>query len=161
MNHNNLSHRSNFIAGSEAFKDVPFMLTTLNIPGISLGHSQVGGRGSSKMFMSADVITWNALSFDMLIDEDFKVYTEVMDIVRKNLNVESGNFANFVFDFWIEINNNKGNKVLKLEFTNCRIESIGDISLDVQDDTTEHTLNISMVYDYYTIENIRIPTLTI
>lgn len=161
MNINNLAQRTNFTAGSNAFQDVPFFLTALNIPGFNLSHVQVGGRNSTKMFTSADTVTWNPLSFDMLIDEDFIIYTELMNTIRKNINVDTGDFSNFSFDFWIELNNNKGNKVLKIEFKNCRIESIGDIQLDTQDDATENVLNVSMLYDFYNIDHSVIPVLLV
>jgi len=161
MNANNLAQKTNFTAGSSAFKNIPFFLTALNIPGFNLGHNQLGARGGARGISSADTIQWNSLSLDILIDEDFKIYTEIMNIIRTNVNVETGNFNDFVFDFWIEVNNNKGNKILKLEFKDCRIDTVGDIQLDTQDDITEHLLNISMLYDYYTIENIVIPTLQV
>jgi hypothetical protein len=161
MNTNNLHQKTNFTAGSPAFKNIPFFLTAVNVPGFSLGHGVTGGRGGTKSVVSADSITWNALSLDLLIDEDLKVYIEMMQIIKKNIDIDNGTFNDLIFDFWIEINNNKGNKILKLEFKNCRIESIGDIQLDTQDDVTEHVINLSILYDYYSIESVTIPTLTV
>lgn len=161
MNVNNLAQKTNFTAGSPAFTNIPFFLTALNVPGFNLGHGLTGGRGGTKSIVSADTITWNSLSLDLLIDEDLKIYTEIMAIIKKNINIDTGNFDDFVFDFWIELNNNKGNKILKLEFKNCRIESVGDIQLDTQDDITEHIMNMSMLYDYYNIESYTVPTLIV
>lgn len=161
MNYNNLSQKTNFTAGSSAFTNVPFFITALNIPGFNLGHNQLGARGGSRAISSADTITWNTLSLDLLIDEDLKIYSELMAIIRQNIDANTGNFDDFVFDFWIELNNNKGNKILKLEFKDCRIDSIGDIQLDAQDDITEHIMNFSMLYDYYTIESNTVPTLIV
>lgn len=161
MNYNNLHQKTNFTAGSSAFKNIPFFLTSLNIPGLNLTHNLLGARGGAHSITSADTIAWNALSLDLLLDEDLTIYVELMKIIKQNINVETGKFDDFIFDFWIEINNNKGNKILKLDFTNCRIESIGDIQLDTQDDVTEHLLNFSMIYDYYIIETYTIPTLIV
>ena len=83
------------------------------------------------------------------VDEDFQIYHEFMDKVLKNVEPETGKFQNEEFDFWIEINNSKGNKLFKVEFYNCRIESIGDIQLDSQDDAPEHTMSAEIKYDYY------------
>ena len=161
MNINNLHQKTNFTAGSSAFKDVPFFITALNIPGFNLSHNLLSARGGTHSISSADTISWNPLSMDVLIDEDLKIYTELMAVIKKNINVESGTFNDFIFDFWISINNNKGNNILKLNFSNCRIDSIGDIMLDTQDDITEHLLNFSMVYDYYTIESNTVPVLRV
>lgn len=153
MNINNLAQKTNYIAGSSEFESVPFYLTNVNIPGISLNHTEIGGRNSTKMRLSGDTISWNDLTIEMLIDEDFEIYLELMNVIEKNINAETGTFADFTFNFWIEISNSKGNKILKMDFNNCRINSISDITLDSQDDITEHTLTIEINYDYYKIEN--------
>jgi len=90
----------------------------------------------------------------MLIDEDFKIYIELMGKLQDNVNPDKGTFKDISFDFSIELSNSKGNKVLKLNFFNCRVESIGDIQLDCSDESTEHLLPVEMTYDYYEMEPI-------
>lgn len=153
MNFNNLAQKTNYIAGSDAFKHIPFFLTSINLPGLSLSHPLAGGRHSTRLNLSADTVNWNSLSFEMLIDEDFKIYKEVHDLIKKNIKLKDGTFRDFYFDFFIEISNNKGNKVLRMDFSNCRIASIGDIDLSTQDEATEHTMQVEMVFDYFEIEN--------
>ena len=160
MNYNNLAQKTNYAAGSEQLELLPFYLTSVSIPGISFNLQQVGGRTGSRMSLSGDTIEFNSLSFEILIDEDFKVYNEFMDIIFKHINVESGTFADFSFDFWIEINNSKSKHLMKYEFYNCRIENVGDIQLDTTDDITEHTMSVELKYDYYNIiKNEEIPLL--
>lgn len=153
MNFNNLAQRTNYIAGSDKFKHIPFFLTSVNLPGLSLNHPEVGGRSSTRMYLPSDTVNWNSLSFEMLIDEDFVIYKEIHDLIKKNIILRNGTFQDFYFDFFIEISNNKGNKVLRVDFTHCRIVSIGDIDLSTQDEATEHTIQVDMVFDYYEIEN--------
>lgn len=155
MNYSNLAQRTNFIAGSDKFDNLPFFLTNVNIPGINLSHPEIGGRDGVQMLLSGDTVKYSALSIEMLIDEDFLIYQELMEIINTNINIEDGTFTDFYFDFFIEINNSRGNKVLKIDFSNCRIESIGDISLDTQEEATEYTLTLEMVYDSYAIDQER------
>lgn len=152
MNFNNLAQKTNYIAGSPQFEKMEFYLTTLNIPGLNIDHPKIGGRQSVKMNLNADSISYNNLSLELLIDEDFKLYIEFMNTINKHIDIKNGTFKDFTFDFWVELNNSKGNKILKLEFSNCRLTSIGDINLDTQDDITEHVLNIELIYDYYQFE---------
>lgn len=152
MNYNNLAQKTNWTAGSPSFDKMEFYLTNVNIPGINFDHPEVGGKSSSKMKLNSDIIQYNNLSLEFLIDEDFQLYVDFMNIVNQHVNIKNGTFKDFCFDFWIEINNSKGNKVLKLDFSNCRLLSIGDINLDTQDDITEHTLSIDLGFDYYQIE---------
>ena len=150
MNYNNLAQKTNYTAGSDKLDLLPFYLTSVNVPGVSLSHAEVGGR-AGKFNITGDTITYNALSFEMLVDEDFEIYHEFMDKIMQNVDSEYGTFENVEFDFWIEVNNNKGNKVFKMEFYNCRLESIGDIQLDTQDDLTEYTMSVDLKYDYFKI----------
>lgn len=162
MNYNNLAQKTNYIAGSDKLELLPFYLTTVNIPGINLSHVEMGSRSGARFNVTGDTIVYNTLSFEMLIDEDFNIYHEFMDKITSNINPESGSFASIEFDFWIEINNNKGNKLFKMEFYNCRVETISDIQLDTQDDMTEHTMSVDVKYDYYkVIRNQTIPTLRV
>lgn len=151
MNYSNLAQKTNYIAGSDKLKLTPFFLTAVNIPGVNFSHPEISGRYGVKMNVTGDSITYNALSFEMLIDEDFEIYHEFMDKAVESINPESGSFSSQEFDFWIQINNNKGNKLFKIEFYNCRLESIGDIQLDTQDEITEHSMTVDIKYDYYKI----------
>lgn len=151
MNYNNLAQKTNFTAGSEALELLPFYLTSVNIPGINFGHPEIGGRTGSRFAVGGDTLTYNTLSFEMLVDEDFEIYHEFMDKITDSVNPETGTFAGIEFGFWVEINNNKGNKLFKMEFYNCRVDNIGDVQLDTQDDMTEYMLSVDIKYDYYKI----------
>lgn len=159
MNYNNLAQKTNYMAGSYKLELAPFYLTAVNVPGLVFNHIEVGGK-AGRFSVTGDTLSYNMLSFEMLIDEDFKIYHEFMDKVTAGINPESGTFASQEFDFWIQINNSKGNKLFKIEFSNCRIESIGDIQLDSQDEMTEHVISVEVKYDYFKINrgNEVIPT---
>lgn len=152
MNTANLAQRTNFIASSDKFENIPFYLTNVNIPGINFSLSEVGGgRQSASLTMAGDTITYNTLNFDLLIDEDFEIYKEVYSIIKKHISVETSTFGDFYFDFFIQINNSKGNPVMKIDYFNCRIESLGDIELSTQDESTESIMSMSLKFDYFTI----------
>ena len=150
-NNNNLAQKSNFTAGSDKLAFGELFLTSVNIPGINLSHPDVGGRTGTKLNLAGDTLTFNSLSFEVLVDEDFNVFHEFTGKVFDNINPETGSFASVEFDFWVDVNNSKGNKLFKMEFYNCRVESIGDIQLEVQSDETEFTLPVEVKFDYYKI----------
>ena len=159
-NINNLAQKTNFTAGSDKLDLMPFYLTNTNLPGININHFEVGGRAGAKLNLTGDTVVYNDLSFEMLIDEDFNIYHEFMDKLRDNVSPDNGTFGDLFFDFWIDINNSKGNHLFKIEFTNCRVQSIGDIQLDSQEDTTEFTMSVELKFDTYAvIKDQIIPTL--
>ena len=151
MNYHNLAQKTNFLGGSDKFENLPFYITTLNIPGITFSFPEVGGRFSKKVYLPAGTMTFNNLTFEFLIDEDFSLYKDLMKSITNSYNPEEGTFKSEDFTFWLQINNNKGNKVMNFEFYNCRIENLGDINLNTQDDSTEHTMTLDIKFDYFKI----------
>lgn len=149
MNYGNLAQKTNYTLGSHKLDLGPIYLQSVNIPGINFSHIETSTRSGARLTVTGDTLTFNNLSFEMLIDEDFKVYFEFMDKVFKNVNPENGTFASQEFDLWLQFHNNKGNPLFKLNFYNCRIETISDISLDNMSDEVVNTLAVDIKYDYF------------
>jgi hypothetical protein len=153
MNYNNLAQKTNWTAGTDKFPLVPFYLTNISIPGMNFSVPETGSRFGARINLASDTITYNSLSFDFLIDEDFEIYKTFYNYISQSINPEKGTFADTSFDLWVELNNSKSNKIMKFEFYNCRIESIGDIELDTTSDETEIVMNLGLKFDYFKILN--------
>ncbi len=151
QNTRNYSQKSNFMCGSEELDLLPFYVTSINVPGITFSIPEVNTRNGTMINLSPDVIEFNSLSMELLLDEDYNLYKEVMDLIFKNINVESGTFADNVFQFWCEVTDDLGKSVMKIEYYNCRIESVGDLQLDTTDETTETVFSLELKYDYFKI----------
>lgn len=161
MNTRNYSQRSNFTCGSEALELLPFYVQTINIPGVSFSLPELSGRGGVKLNMSGDSVTFNSLSTEIILDEDYMIYKEINDIIFKHINLETGTYADFSFDFWMEMTDDMGKSIMKVEYYNCRIESLGDLSLDATDDTTEQTFSLDLKYDWHKVIYNNIPALRV
>lgn len=157
MNYHNYAQKTNFIGGSTKFKDIVFYITSVNIPGMSFTLPEVGGRYSTKVLLPSDKMQFSGLSFEFIIDENFMLYKQFISHIFKSINPEDGTFNNDPFEFWLQINNNKGNKVMYIEFYGCRMENIGDINLNTQDDTTENTMTLELRYDYFKLIDDVVP----
>ena len=149
FNINNLAQKTNFIAGSNTLKIAPIFVTTVSIPAMTLSHPEIGGRFGSKLHISSDYATFNQISLECLIDEDFRILSEILKNIRDNYSPKNGTFTNNSFDFWLQLNNSKGNPILRFDFENVRITSFGEINLTTQDDTNSGTFSIDLMYDYY------------
>lgn len=158
MNYNNLAQKTNWTAGTDRFPLVPFYLTNISIPGMNFSVPETGSRFGARINLASDTITYNSLSFDFLIDEDFEIYKTFYDYIYQSINPEKETFADSSFDLWVELNNSKSNKIMKFEFYNCRIESIGDIELDTTSDETEIVMNLGLKFDYFKILNDMMPS---
>ena len=59
MNITNLAQTTNFICGSEKLNLCDVFLQQVNLPGISFGHPETGGRLGAKLHVQADSCTFN------------------------------------------------------------------------------------------------------
>lgn len=155
INYNNFAQRTNFLASSPAFKNIPFFLKSVMIPNLSLSHPEVGGRDSYRMKLAADTVSFGPLSFEIIIDEDLKIYEEVFDIVTKQVSTSTGTFGVTDFDFVVSMNDNKGHEVLKFYFEGCRVSTLGDLVLDTADEGTEYFLSVDVDFNRFYIERPR------
>lgn len=154
-NKRNYAQRHNYMCGSSVLSDLPFFAQTVNLPGITftLPETRTPG-GASVINMSSDSVNFNSLSLEVIVDEDYKIYKDILNAVFNHLNVETGSFADFCFDFWVAVTDDMGKIVLKNEYHNCRIESIGDISLESMDSSNEITFSLDLKYDYFTVDTV-------
>lgn len=149
MNYHNLAQKTNWTAGSDKFPLLPFYLTNVNIPGMNFSIPESGSRYGARINLASDTVSYNSLNFDFLIDEDFEIYKTFYGYILESINPENASFADKSFNLWVELNNSKSNKIMKFEFYNCRIESIGDIELDTTSDETETVMNLGIKFDYF------------
>jgi hypothetical protein len=155
MNYNNLAQKTNYLCGSNELEFGPVYLQSFSIPGMSFSHPELGGsRFGSKLHMQGDSVSYSDLSFTLLIDENFKVYHEFFDKVMQGFNPECDKFANAEFNFWIIVTNNKGTPIFRVDFTSCRISSLGDIELATNDDSTFNTLSVTLNFDFYKVSKL-------
>jgi len=159
INTRNYSQKSNFMCGSNILQLLPFYVTTLNIPSITTTIQEISGRQGAIVNMSPTSITFGTLSLEVLLDEDYSVYKDIVSNVH--VDVETGTFKNLYFDFWTEVTNDMGKSVLKIEYYNCLIENIGELSLAANDDMTEQVFSLDIKYDYFKIINTVLPTLRV
>lgn len=154
MNKLNFAQSTNFIVGIPALNNIHMYLTNAIVPGISLNHPEVYNQGL-KGFVSADTPQYNnTMSFNAILDEDFKVYeTLINEVFKHTTNAVDGGFKLRDFDIYNEIHNNKGNLIFTIWYKNCKIESVSDISLDANNDTVINTIDFSIKYDWFEIKH--------
>lgn len=155
INRNNLAQKSTWYCGSSSLDLMLKMTQDFGIPGLNFNHPELYNHSTAAVNFVADNITFNSLSCDVLIDENYKVYLEVMRKVFDQFNPENGTFASQEFDWFTTLTNNKGNDIIRIDYYNCRFESIGDITLSTQGDETFSTMSIGIKYDYFFINGQR------
>jgi len=83
MNIRNYAQKTNFKCGVSNSDILPFYVTTLNIPGIQTNISEMSGRFGAPVNITPDSLTYNPLSLEVLLDEDYKIYIDILNNVSK------------------------------------------------------------------------------
>lgn len=151
MNNNSLAQSSNFEFGCPTFDFGPQRLTQTAIPGLNVGYFETGSRRGAVVHVQGDTVTYNDLPVTMLVDENFETFLEFYDKFMKDFNPEDGTFNLDDFECYIQINDNQGYPLFKVEYHNCKLVSYDDITLDTQTDQEFITFTVNIKYDYYTI----------
>jgi hypothetical protein len=160
MNSVNFAQNSNIMAGSPSLKIAPLFLSSINVPGISFSHPELGGRNGSRFSLNADSVTYSDLSFTVIVDENLIAYKELIDVAKSQLDFSTGTFTQLVFDFWIVVTDSLGKDTMKWTFHNAKIESIGDMSYEYSSEESSFLLDVSLKYDRFSFENTREPIST-
>jgi len=143
----NYAQKTNFLCSCSLFPDIKFYLQSVSLPGISFSLPETKSLNLAHYVASTDH-QYGGLSFDVLIDEDFKIYNFFINEILKSKSLINPTYAQREFDTWIEIYNNKGNYLFTENFHNCMIESIGDIQLSTTDNSVASSWNISLKFDW-------------
>lgn len=154
INANNIAQRTNFILGTSKIPKSVMMVQTVNIPSISVNHvTGIGGRFGVQLKVGADNSEYSDVTFDVLLDEDLLVLREVLALMQKQVHPGDGVFEDTDWDFWLQVNNNKGHPLFRIDFIHSRLSSISDVSLDSMDDG-HNTMSLTISYDWYEISEV-------
>jgi len=148
---NSFSTSTNLRWGSNILKDTLYLAQSFNIPGLSFNNPQIGGRGGARGRLGGDTVEFSTLNLDVIIDNEWKVYDEIFENFMKSINTTKATFSNNIsFDIWTEIYDIENDKVLrKFWFRNCRVQSIGDVEMDMRDgDDSSISMLISLEFDW-------------
>ena len=151
---NNLAQTSNFEFGCPDLDFSTKYVTQCNIPGLQLSHFETGSRRGAKIHVQGDTVTYNDLSVTYLMDEEFDLFFQFYDKFMSNFNPEDGTFSLGDFNCYVQINDNQGDPIFRVDYYNCKLASYDDISLDSQNDQEFFTFNVNYSYDYYKITRL-------
>ena len=153
LNTNNFAQDTNYTCGSAALDLTSLYCSRVNIPGVSLSHIELINGAGTGLYSTGDNYTYEPLSVDVLIDEDFEVFFELLKKFRINVNNNNGTFADIEFDFFINVSNSKGKHLFKATMVNARLNSMGSVVLDSTSENTELVLPLSFDFDYVEFEH--------
>lgn len=146
----NFAQKTNFICGCSLLPNIEFYLQSVSLPGISFNLSETKSLNLTHYVASTDH-TYGTLQFEILIDEDFKIYDLFFNEILKSKSLTNPTYAQREFNIWIQVFNNKGNLLFTENFYNCMIDSLGDVSLLSTDSSIVNTVSVTLKFDWLDI----------
>ena len=150
-NTRNFTHTSNFFFGTTLFgEETLYNIQTCNLPGMNFSHIQVSKR-SVMGNIQGDTIVYNDLSIGIIVDEELKVWKDIVGTLQKMREPEYSTAEQIERISWLEIHDDNSNKVLKIELTGSMIDSLGDLDFNTTGEDDIIVLPVNIKYDYYKI----------
>lgn len=129
--------KSNFLVQFETdlIPDLEYYVRTIPLPGYNISTNTVHSTSAQPVKYYGGMITWNDISFDIIIDEKYtskKAIDGFMFLVRDQFN---GILDQQHFDVSLYQLSNKSNPINKIKFYRFLPETVGDIVYDVTGDS--------------------------
>lgn len=152
MNTRNFQRDTQIEFGTRLFGEITsYNVQTVMIPGIDTTNIEIPNRGVMAE-LQGDQILFQDLSLTLLVDEDLNTWKDLMKHMFDHIQLPSGHFELNQANSWITIRDSAGKIMLNLVFHGSNITSVSGMSYDTTGEDTEITLDISIRYDYYSIE---------
>lgn len=152
MNNKNNSLNTNSLFNSTLLSpEAKYTIQEWNIPGLTISHPEMNTR-SGPMFLQGDFLQYNTLDMKILVDEELVVWREFIGIFQKYQIPGTNTCIPITGDSFIEVYDSKNKYLFKVYFYNCYFKAIGDLRYMTNEDNEIITTDISIAYDYYTIE---------
>lgn len=152
-NSKNFSHNSNVLFGTTMFgRDFNAMVQRVSLPGINYPHIELS-KTAVKFHTPADTPDYNPLTLDLLLDDNFVIWSEILHVLQTQTKVADGDQVMMGFESFITIFNEKDIPIIKVDFHHCFLESVSDLEYDTTSDDNTLTVSLSIAYAFYKINN--------
>ena len=150
-NRRNFTHNSNFFFQTNLFgEDFTYNIQECNLPGMNFSHIQTS---KSSVFgnIEGDTITYNDLIVNIIIDEELKIWKEIVNVMQTMRNPITSKGELIERYGFLIIQDDNTNEILKLEFSNMMVETIDDLSYNTNSEDDIITCSVTIKYDTYII----------
>lgn len=147
----NYSRSSNYRIYLPILKNIVNYAQTISMPGFSFSLPEYGGFTGSKIYNAPDSVSYDSLTINLLLDEKYDIYKQLLNFIRQSVHPNNGTFKNISFTMAVEVVDNKGYDTFKVFFEGCRVESIGGFDFSSNSEDVEQTLSLTIKFDDFYI----------
>jgi hypothetical protein len=128
-----------------------YFIQEWNLPGISINH-QTESTKVGIINLQGDINEYAPLDLKLIVDEDLLLWKEIVQVFQKYQIPGTNQCEPITGESFIELYDSKNKYLFKVVFHNCYFKNLGDLRYMTTDDNEIITVDLSIVYDYYTIE---------
>jgi len=123
-----------FVADRRRLANITFFAQSVMHPSLSTNAAEVPYSQYTSVPMTADKITYSALTVNMILDEDMKAYEEIIDWMKyfivNNESVTSVSDDSHYADLTLNINTSKNNLVKSIRYEDAFPTDLGEIQME-------------------------------
>lgn len=150
MNNKNFSNNTDMTFGSDLFSDNAIAnMQTMSLPALTFTHPEIQHGGVSS-FLQGESLIYGELDVEFILDDNMTVWKDIVNTMFKARD-QNGEVEEDPKNAWVSIKKHDGSEVLKLEFSNVRIENIGEVIYDTRAGNEINTLSVLLKYDSFDI----------
>ena len=154
MNQKNFSHDSNSFFMMSCFgRNITTFVQRVNLPGISLSNIELAKLGQ-KFYAQADTPTYNNLAVSLLLDDNLYLWREMIQFFQHMVKEGHGAMGYGEFTSTLMIFNERDRNIFNINFYNCLVNSIADVSYDFTSDDQILVTDLDISYSYFDFKKI-------
>lgn len=152
----NSSKSTNYKLNIHALPNTTFWVKTVAVPALTADAATIPNPVFGSSYNPANTISWDPLSIEFIVDEDFSNYFELLDLIYKaaspNTEDRTNNINELITTGSLHIlSNNKNDSGTVFTFHNLFPTSLGEIAFN--NEMSEGILcTASLRFDYMTYE---------
>ena len=140
----NNAQSSKWVAIFHGMEGVVYKTTTVTIPAVISGVTELGGTSNVALTVPGDHITYDELSFDFLVDEDFLNYSNLQEWLESNTEANDP----VVRDCSVHLTDINGNyRGLRIDFINAYPTTLAGFPLDGENAIPDIQSTVTVRFD--------------
>jgi hypothetical protein len=142
----------------ENYPNLQFFAQQVQHPSMNINHTELPYKRIGSVPVAGDTIEHGSLSFDVLMDENMRVYEEIYDwlsvIVEQPYGANTGKLyrndkQSFYCDIRLAVLTSHNNVNRELKYVNAIPVSLGDIAFSSTSDGEYITFPVTFRFDYF------------
>lgn len=121
------------------------------LPSVDMEHPRMNTR-SGVINVQGDIVEYQPITITFIIDSKLERWKEIMSVMQRYHIAGTNTCESVTGTSWVEIRDNNNNYLFKVVLHESYFKNIGALRYSSAEDDEVLSLEVTIVYDYFTIE---------